>query len=52
MEEMGWKNGDDFLETLLHEWQGQGYFAKKARKDIRGILALRKQMSGENRFVI
>ncbi len=52
MEEAGWKDGDDVLETLLQAWQGQGYFAKKGRKDIRKILELRKQMSGENRFVV
>lgn len=52
MEEEGWKDGDAILGRMMQEWQSQGYFAKKGRKDIREILALRKKMSGENRLVV
>ncbi|MBF0170814.1 MAG: hypothetical protein HQK87_06980 [Nitrospinae bacterium] len=52
MEEEGWENGDAILEKMMQEWQGQGCFAKKGRKNLREILALRKKMSGENRLVV
>lgn len=34
MDEANWRDGDDVLVHLLHEWQGHGAFARNGRKDV------------------